>query len=196
MELTEKEKDIVSNIQSIPLSRLKKWAKDNMEYIGQGRDRIVYGYGQIAVKIAKNKEGKTQNSAHDQMISTYDLCPIMLMREENDNYIIVERLQKLEKGDFENLTGSKWGMFCDAIENYCNQYTPDSRLFNDKHWSNYQEQYEWADNIPFVFEVYDLLGCYTPKMWQDLLRRSSWRKTTDGKQVKLADLGTFSQIKK
>lgn len=120
------------HIEKTALERFKFLNKEDI--IGKGSDRVVYRYGDLAIKVAKNKRGifqnKEESSIYDIYGAEYEFIP--KVHEIGDDYLVMElgtpysKLKDIYRKDLNEFTrplqsvsimdyNSKSNKYCDAM---------------------------------------------------------------------------------
>lgn len=179
-------KVVLSNIEGLETYNARKnYAERNLKHLSSGSSRIVYlTPSKTILKMAKNDKGIAQNKAeaNPEMKSKY-LNPIISCAK-NHAWLETHYLDKINEGEFEKMTGLKFGDFGDSLRYGLKDVSGNKDIEKP-------ENFEKVAKSDIYKELRDI-GEKFKLLPGDIARISSWG-TKDGRPV-LIDAGLTRDI--
>lgn len=179
-----------------------KYCQQSLVRLSSGSSRIVYELGDGKVlKIAKNRIGLVQNQhefdlSEDWVFSNYEIITNVFDGDQNGEWIISEKAEKMTKPLFKKVTGYGWEEFIQAL------YAENERINGTK--PNYRPNQEalaeliekiWEDEDSLPYRIFNMIGTYPDLLIGDIAKLNSWGvvKRNGTLQAVLIDYGITQQ---
>lgn len=161
--------EILNNFVSI--AKKVKYAKERLKKLGEGSSRIVFDYNDKSVlKLAKNSKGIGQNESdgdYGKHRMYPDLIPEVFDKDDDGNWIIVAKANKINTTKFKQLTKIDFQTFSKIVREL--ELRNQGKL---KSLSAEAQNYiDDEDNI--IYGVYDLMGNFN-LLSGDITKINSW----------------------
>ena len=181
--------ETLNNLVSI--SKKVKYAKEKLKKLGECSSRIVFDYDDKSVlKLAKNSKGIAQNDAdgdYGKHRMYPDVIPEIFDTDDDGNWIIVRKANKITQSRFKQLTNIDFKTFCGIIgELDLNLKGKRSKLSQEA--QNYIND---EDNI--IYSIYDLMGNFD-MISGDICKINSWGEINN--KAVLIDSGLTNDVLK
>lgn len=173
----------------------QKYIAQHLEKIGAGSARVVYKIDDNHVlKLAKNDKGLAQNSVEGDfsMHQWYsDFVPELIDKDEDDLWIIKERITKITRKEFERLSGYKFDEFSLMLRKLINDRTSNKPFYAKIDDDKYEE---FIDD-EFIVDLTDFIVNYDLEVGDIGGNLNNWGKSqkhTDNPV--LADVGLTKSV--
>jgi hypothetical protein len=163
------------------------FCKKNFKYIGAGSSRVVFEYtSDSVIKLAKNSKGLAQNSVEaDPALQNYDCVPSLIVNNEKDVWLVVEKMDKAKESDFQSVLGISFEDFCKYMKYTNSRRSPGKIDVIDN------DLKEKCNENEFIQELVGIMANFDMKVG-DFCRISSYGKKSG--KLKLIDAGLTRNV--
>lgn len=152
-----------------------RYCEDNLQRISSGSSRIVYKIDDEKVlKLAKNRKGLAQNEVEISHSGYHDIKDILARVFEYDGnnlWVEMELARKVTVGNFKQITGYDFKLYCEALGKYAKEANP--REYKHRQYNVPQDIWEemWEDE--FIYDIFNYIAGYDIPIG-DLSRMNSY----------------------